>query len=47
MIAATEHYVTEDDHSVYTKSTLIRPNFVVKDAEKSSVTVVDSLWKFD
>ena len=47
LIAATEHYMTPNDHAVYTKTTLIRPNLVVKQKDKSSVAILDALWTME
>jgi hypothetical protein len=47
LIAETEHFMTPGDHTVYTRTKLIRPTLVIKDAEKSSISIINSLWSIE
>jgi hypothetical protein len=49
LISETEHFIKEDEspHKVYTRTTLIRPTFLINNPDKSGLTTHDIMWKIE
>jgi hypothetical protein len=47
LIYATDHFMQEGNNTVFTRTTLIRPSFIINNLDNATLAVLEGLWTIE